>query len=77
MVSLIKDFTSAAIQRQSGSSGGGQTYVSTTQSGSDIATETLKNSINIPPTLVVNPGTVVYMTVARDISFEKVYEVVR
>lgn len=77
MVSLIKDYTQALVQRQVSSTSGGTAYVNTTQSGSDIATETLKNSINIPPTLVVNPGTVVYMTVARDISFERVYEVVR
>lgn len=77
MVSLIKDYTEALVQRQVRSTNGGTTYVNSTQSGADIVTETLKNSINIPPTLVVNPGTVVYMTVARDLSFEKVYEVVR
>jgi type IV secretion system protein VirB10 len=77
MVSLIKDYTTALVQRELNSANGGTTYVNTTQSGADIATETLKNTINIPPTLVVNPGTVVYMTVARDISFQNVYEVVR
>ena len=41
-----------------------------------MAAEALRNSINIPPTLVVLPATVVNVMVARDVSFENVFNVV-
>jgi type IV secretion system protein VirB10 len=73
LISLISDF-SATIQAKSQETGDNSTtYNNTTNTGEDLATETLKNSINIPPTLIVNPATLVNVVVARDISFQNVY----
>ena len=67
MMSFIKDF-SANLNKN-----GENTMQNTSQGSADLATETLKNSINIPPTLRVLPATVVYVLVARDINFSAVY----
>ena len=39
-----------------------------------MATEALKNSINIPPTGYVNQGTEIMVFVARDVDFSGLYE---
>lgn len=70
LMSFIKDF-SASLKKDNPST------QNTSQGGSDIATETLRNSINIPPTLTVRPATVVYVLVARDINFSSVYTLVK
>lgn len=70
LMSFIKDF-SASLKKDSPST------QNTSQGGADIATETLRNSINIPPTLTVRPATVVYVLVARDINFSSVYTLVK
>ena len=70
LMSFIKDFT-ASLKKDN------QSLQNTSQGGSDIATETLRNSINIPPTLTVRPATVVYVLVARDINFSSVYTLVK
>ena len=41
-----------------------------------MATEALKNSINIPPTGTINQGALLNIMVARDVNFDKVYEFV-
>jgi type IV secretion system protein VirB10 len=38
-----------------------------------VLTEIIKSTVNIPPTGVVNPGTVINIMVARDVSFSNVY----
>ena len=80
MLSLIKDFSQAYSQRVANSSNTGATaaqpYSNTNQATQDMAAEALRNSINIPPTLVVLPATVVNVMVARDVSFENVFNVV-
>ena len=80
MLSLIKDFSQAYSQRVANSSNTGATaaqpYSNTNQATQDMAAEALRNSINIPPTLVVLPATVVNVMVARDVSFENVFGVV-
>ncbi len=80
MLSLIKDFSQAYSQRAANSSNTGATaaqpYNNTNQATQDMAAEALRNSINIPPTLVVLPATVVNVMVARDVSFENVFSVV-
>ena len=67
MMSFIKDF-SANLNKN-----GENNMQNTSQSSADLATETLKNAINIAPTLRVLPATVVYVLVARDINFSSVY----
>lgn len=54
----------------------GNPYQNTMRTSQDVAAEALKSTINIPPTLRVNPGTVVHVMVARDVSFEHVFAVV-
>ena len=80
MLSLIKDFSQAYSQRVSNSSNtaatAAQPYSNTQQATQDMAAEALRNSINIPPTLVVLPATVVNVMVARDVSFENVFGIV-
>lgn len=80
MLSLIKDFSQAYTQRIANSSNtvatATQPYSNTNQATQDMATETLRNSINIPPTLVVLPAKIVNVLVARDVSFENVYSIV-
>jgi type IV secretion system protein VirB10 len=42
----------------------------------DVATEVLRNTISIPPTIRVAPGARVMVTVVRDIDFRAVYQLV-
>ncbi|HHW4672910.1 MAG TPA: type IV secretion system protein VirB10, partial [Xylella fastidiosa subsp. pauca] len=80
MLSLIKDFSQAYSQRVANRSNTGTTviqpYANTTQATQDMGAEALRNSINIPPTLVVLPATAVNVMVARDVSFENVFNLV-
>lgn len=75
MMSMIRDFSSAYSQKATGTTGTAN-YGYTQQATQDMAGEALKNSINIPPTLTVLPGTVVNVMVARDVSFENLYNLV-
>lgn len=75
MLSLIKDFSQIVVNRTSGSNYGYWPFGNTSQATENMAVEALRNSINIPPTLVVNPASVVSVMVARDVSFENVYAI--
>lgn len=77
MLSLIQDFSQALANRQRDSMNSGPTYNNSQQAAQDMASEALRNSINIPPTLYVRPATVVNVMVARDVSFENVYALVK
>ena len=74
MISLIGDLGDFAANRKNGN-GNGQTFNfdNTSQSAQDMATEALKNSINIPPTGYVNQGSIINIMVARDVDFSGVY----
>jgi type IV secretion system protein VirB10 len=73
MVSLIGDFGQALANKATGS---GQTITFTNSSNAtqDVAAETLRNSINIPPTAYSNQGSVINIFVARDVDLSSVYE---
>ena len=74
MVSLIGDLGQAASSRSIGS-GNNQIQLSNTSSqGQGLAEETLKNTINIPPTAFSNHGSQLNIFVARDVDFRSVYE---
>ena len=75
MLSLIKDAIKFADNRNRNQ--GGVTFDSSSDSAEDMATEALKNTINIPPTGYVNQGTLVNVMVARDVDFRSVYELVQ
>ncbi|MEV3801920.1 type IV secretion system protein VirB10, partial [Aeromonas veronii] len=76
LLSVIQDGISAAFQNAGGSSGSNNVNISTGATSNtmqDMASEALKNSINIPPTLYKNQGELVYVMVARDLDFSGVY----
>lgn len=74
MVSLVGDLGQAASNKTLGS-GNNQIQLSGTSSqGQDLAQETLKNTINIPPTAYSNHGSQLNIFVARDVDFRGVYE---
>lgn len=80
MLSLIKDFSAAGSERWARASNttnnNNTAYQNSQQAVQDMASEALRNSINIPPTLQVLPATVVNVMVARDVSFEQVYGII-
>lgn len=51
------------------------TYDNTERAGEQMATETLRHTMNIPPTLYKNQGEPVRVFVARDLDFSKVYKI--
>jgi type IV secretion system protein VirB10 len=77
MVALISDFGQAVTNRSTSSSGSTTVNLSnTTQATQSLAAETLRNTINIPPTGYANQGAIINIFVARDIDFSKQYELV-
>lgn len=76
LVSMIDDAAYYATH-QSGSNTTSTTNVNfgnTTQAAQNMASEALKNSINIPPTLYKNQGEEIGIFVARDLDFSSVYD---
>jgi type IV secretion system protein VirB10 len=73
MVSLIGDFGQALANKATGS-GQTITFSNSSNATQDVAAETLRNTINIPPTAYSNQGSVINIFVARDIDLSSVYE---
>ena len=76
MISLIGDFGQYLSNKGQSKNSSNNTTISfsnTTQGAQQAATEALKNSINIPPTLYKNQGERISIFVARDLNFRKVY----
>jgi type IV secretion system protein VirB10 len=71
LVSVIDGAVQAAVQ--SSRSGNGAVVVNPSAS-QDVLTEILKNTINIPPTVVKRNGDRIQVLVARDLDFRSVYE---
>jgi type IV secretion system protein VirB10 len=69
LVSLIDGTVAGIAARQQGAG----TLVYNAQNSRDVATEVLRNTINIPPTIRVPPGERVQVLVARDVDFRRVY----
>lgn len=73
LLSMIKD----AIAYKTATNGTGTTtnlaYQNTTQSGEQMSSLILKQTINIPPTITRNQGTRVKIFLARDLDFSGVY----
>ncbi len=51
------------------------TYDNTERAGEQMATETLRHTMSIPPTLYKNQGEPIRVFVARDLDFSKVYKI--
>lgn len=76
MISLIGDLGDSYANRQNSGDGQHISFENSSEAAQDMATEALKNSINIPPTAYINHGTLINIMVARDVDFSGVYEVV-
>ncbi len=78
MISMIGDVGDAFSNRQNRTNGNNNhiSYENTQEAAQQLATEALKNSINIPPTGTINQGTLINIMVARDVDFSNVYELV-
>jgi type IV secretion system protein VirB10 len=76
LLSMIDDaFATAANLTQRSHDNQTIVYQNTSSTANNMATEALKNTINIPPTLYKNQGERINVLVARDLSFEGVYDV--
>jgi type IV secretion system protein VirB10 len=74
-LSLVDD-VARGVTSQSSSGGDSQfNFNSTGDASENMATEALKNTINIPPTLYKNQGEQVGIYIARDLDFSGVYDV--
>lgn len=73
MLSLIKDAIAYATATNGTSASTGVAYQNTSQSGDQMSTQILKQTINIPPTITRNQGTRVKIFLARDLDFSAVY----
>ena len=73
MLSLIGDI-GQALSNRANNGGGTIQFGTTSTAGQDLATKTLENTINIPPTGYVNQGIVNTILVLRDMDFRGVYE---
>ena len=71
LISTINGVVQSAVQ--SNSRGAGTVMYNPTGS-QDVLTEVLKNTINIPPTVIKQQGDRIQVLVARDLDFRSVYE---
>ncbi|OTP75614.1 type IV secretion system protein VirB10 [Caballeronia sordidicola] len=74
MVSLIGDFGQAASNRSLGSGNNQIQFSNTSSAGQSLADDTLKNTVDIPPTAYSNQGSALNIFVARDVDFRSVYD---
>lgn len=77
MISLIGDLGDYYSNRADNGGGDRISFENSSESAQEMATEALKNSINIPPTGFINHGTLINVMVARDVDFSGVYEIVK
>lgn len=68
LVSVIDGAVQSAAQ-----SSGGSTVIYNPSTSSDVVTEILRSTVNIPPTVTVKHGSRVQVLVARDLDFRSVY----
>jgi type IV secretion system protein VirB10 len=74
LLSMIDSGLEIAEERAKKTINGDTTTYNSGDNSTDMATEALRNSINIPPTLYVNQGERISVDVARDLDFSKVYD---
>jgi type IV secretion system protein VirB10 len=73
LLSMV-DMSMEVIKEQAKKATGSTTNYGGNEGYSDVASEALRNSINIPPTLYVNQGDRITVDVARDLDFSTVYD---
>jgi type IV secretion system protein VirB10 len=72
LISVIDAAVQVGVQAANHSGGGAVIYAPS--ASQDAATEILKNTVNIPPTVVKRNGDRIQVLVARDLDFRSVYE---
>ena len=70
LISMIDGTIQAAAQSRSG----GGTVIYNPSNATDVVTEVLKSTVNIPPTVRKQNGDRIQILVARDLDFRSVYE---
>jgi len=70
LISVVNGVVQGAANRNSG----GSTVVVSPTNSSEVVTEVLKDTVNIPPTVVKPQGDRIQVLVARDLDFRSVYE---
>jgi len=70
LISIIDGVVQSAVS----SSNGGGTVIYNPSASTDVMTEVLKSTVNIPPTVTKNNGDRIQVLVARDLDFRSVYE---
>lgn len=73
LLSTFKDLLAYETAKNSNSNGTTIAFPSAQRSGEDVASQILKQSINLPPTLTKNQGERIAIVVARDLDFSDVY----
>lgn len=73
LLSFFQDTTASVSNALSRNSNSGLTFNNSESNVQSMAEKALDNSINIPPTAYVLPGTVMTVIVARDIDFSSVF----
>jgi type IV secretion system protein VirB10 len=71
LISTLDGAVQAAVQS---TSRGGGTIVYTPSGPQDVASEVLKGTLNVPPTVIKRNGDRIQILVARDVDFGRVYE---
>lgn len=76
LLSMIQDGLAAATQHLEDKENGNNNTTVTNSSNTveTMAEKALNNTINIPPTAIVNQGTVINILVVRDVDFASVYQ---
>jgi type IV secretion system protein VirB10 len=75
MLSMVGDIGDWISNKASNGNPNRIQFDNTSDGVQDMATEALRNTINIPPTLYKNQGEQVGIYVARDLDFSSVYDV--
>jgi type IV secretion system protein VirB10 len=71
---ILISMIDGAIQAAAQSRGGGGTVIYNPSNATDVVTEVLKSTVNIPPTVRKQNGDRIQILVARDLDFRSVYE---
>ena len=77
LISVIDGTVQAIANAQTSSNGDGTTVQFNPNGSGSIMTEILKNTVDVPPTVVKNQGERIQIMVARDVDFRSVYELRR
>jgi type IV secretion system protein VirB10 len=71
LITVVDTGLQAAVQ---GNQSGGNSVVLNPQGAQEVATEALRSTVAIPPTIVKQQGDRIQVMVARDVDFRPVYD---